>query len=67
MDEVLRGFGLTKSVKSKIVNDHEKWKELLSLHFFYYVFVLFCCLQVMNSSLHSSWFGQHSTLINLVF
>lgn len=34
---------------------------------FLYVFVIICCLQVMSSILHSSWFERHSTLIDLVF
>lgn len=33
----------------------------------FFVFVLFCYLQVMSSSVRSSWFGQCLMLINLVF
>ncbi len=69
MDGLLCKFGLVESAKTyKMICNHQACSKLQCFHsYFLFVFYLVYYLQIMDSGLHSSQFGQHLTLINWFF
>ncbi len=65
MDGLLCRFELVESAKTyKTICNHETWSKCnASTPIFFLLFYLVYCLQIMDSSLHSSQFGRSLTLI----